>query len=317
MRSVSLDRKRRNSAPKRAMRQPGRAKREVSKRRAGSSANPTSRGILRYIQWAFAPFVSRPVISITAVLLVCAALGAVLTRGGRPVRAHALTRRLSVVSADAGFGISEIHISGNRRTAYSQVLAALGIEPGQSVFSADIEGARRRLASLDWVASAEVRRRYPGSIFVSLVEKRPFALWQLPGDGHGQSAIAVVERNGAIITTHDVEQFRNLPKLAGKGAPRAAAELIDAIQSHRAIAARVAVYERQSERRWNLILDDGVVVKLPESGWQQQLYALDHLIIDAGILERNVSEIDLRSPTEYFFVLRSGEKKQIERGKDT
>jgi hypothetical protein len=44
------------------------------------------------------------------------------------------------------------------------------------------------------------------------------------------------------------------------------------------------------------------------------LDALEHLIVDKGILERDVSEIDLRSPTQYFFVLRSGERKIEPRG---
>ena len=82
--------------------------------------------------------------------------------------------------ADAGFGISEIHITGNRRTPYSQILEVLGMKPGQSIFSADLWSARRTLARLEWIASAEIHRRYPDAIFVTLVEKRPFALWQAP-----------------------------------------------------------------------------------------------------------------------------------------
>jgi cell division protein FtsQ len=70
-------------------------------------------------------------------------------------------------------------------------------------------------------------------------------------------------------------------------------------------------------RRWNLILDDGVVVKLPEANWSKELDALEHLIIDSGILERDVVEIDLRSSTHYFFLLKNGEKKDVERGKET
>jgi hypothetical protein len=58
-------------------------------------------------------------------------------------------------------------------------------------------------------------------------------------------------------------------------------------------------------------------VELPESGWQKELDSLEHLIIDNGILERDVTEIDLRSPTHYFFLLKSGEKKDVERGKET
>jgi len=126
-----------------------------------------------------------------------------------------------------------------------------------------------------------------------------------------------VERSGGVITTLGAEKFARLPKLVGAGAPEAAADLIDAVMAHRAAAARVAAYEYVSQRRWNLILNDGVVVKLPETGWRKELDALEHLVVDAGILERDVTEIDLRSPTQFFFVLRSGEKKDVQRGKET
>jgi len=57
-----------------------------------------------------------------------------------------------------------------------------------------------------------------------------------------------------------------------------------------------------------LILDDGVVVQLPDAGWQKQLDTLEHLIVDNSILERNLIEIDLRSPTKYFFILKNGQE---------
>jgi hypothetical protein len=38
---------------------------------------------------------------------------------------------------------------------------------------------------------------------------------------------------------------------------------------------------------------------------------LEHLIVDRGILERDISEIDLRMPDNFFFVLRNGQKQQM------
>lgn len=316
MRPVSAQRKTRG--PVRATRQaPARAKRELPKAKPGMARGSSGDGIWARISAPFALFSRRPMAWLCGGLAILVLIGAFLASGviGRTMRA--IDRGVDAIMTDAGFGISEIHITGNRRTPYNQVLEVLGMQPGQSIFSADLYGAQRRLSHLDWVASAEVHRRYPDAIFVSLVEKRPFALWQLPPDAHGNAPIAVVERSGAIITTRDVEKFRRLPKLVGAGAGPAAADLIDAVQTHRAINARIAVYARQSERRWNLVLDNGVVVKLPEVDWQKQIDALEHLIIDAGILERDVTEIDLRSPTQYFFVLKNGEKKDVERGKET
>jgi cell division protein FtsQ len=317
MRSVNVERKPRRTARSQAVRPSSRSKRELPDVQPGSGRKQKEPGALARLGAGFAPVVKRPMFALCGIVLVLVLIAALFASGviGRGFRA--IGRGLDAVTADAGFGISEIHITGNRRTPYRQILEVLGMQPGQSIFAADLWSAQRRLASLDWIASAEIHRRYPDAIFVTLVEKRPFALWQPPADAHGDASIVVVERNGKVITSRDVEKFRHLPKLVGAGAPQAAADLVDAVQAHRAIAARLAAYARVSERRWNLILDDGVTVELPESGWQKELDSLEHLIIDNGILERDVTEIDLRSPTHYFFLLKSGEKKDVERGKET
>ena len=316
MRPMKVERKMRGSPRTNAARTPQRPAR--GKAAAGAARRESEgKGLIARTLGGLKALVTRPILLMTLGLVVLALIAALLAGGyvGRAV--HAVRHAVSNTIADAGFGISEIHISGNRRTPYSQVLEVLGMQPGQSIFSADLYGARDRLDHLEWIASAEVHRRYPDAIFVGLVEKRPFAVWQSPPDAAGQTHIAVVERSGGVITWRDVQKFSHLPKLAGAGAPLAAADLVDAVQAHRATAARIAVYDYQSGRRWNLILDDGVTVKLPETGWRQQLDALEHLIIDNGILERDVTEIDLRSPSHYFFTLRSGERKDSIPGKDT
>jgi cell division protein FtsQ len=249
----------------------------------------------------------RPMLTLAICLIVSAFLAALFV-GGYVSRGYSrASETFGALADDAGFGIAQVHLAGNRRVPPETILAALGFEPGQSIFSADIHAARARLEKIDWVASADVKRRYPDDISVRIVEKLPFALWQSPG------SLYVVERNGNVITAKGAGEFGRLPLLLGEGGS-SAADIVDAVAQHRAIAARIRAYQRVSQRRWNLVLGDGVLVKLPELGWQKELDALDHLIVDKGVLERDVSEIDLRSPTQYFFVLRSGEKKNEPRG---
>ena len=252
----------------------------------------------------------RPVLYLTLALIAAALVAAILASGiiGRTIKRADDTA--TMVGTKAGFGIGEVHLAGNVRTAPETILAALGFEPGQSIFAADVQTARRRLMKLDWVAEADVQRRYPDAIYVRVVEKLPFALWKSP-DG-----VTIVERNGGLITRSDVAQFAKLPFLTGDGAPQSGAEIVDAVAQHRAVAARVKIYQRQSLRRWNLILDDGVVVKLPETGWQKELDTLESLIVDKSILERNLAEIDLRSPAYYFFILKSGQTSKVDRGRE-
>jgi cell division protein FtsQ len=240
----------------------------------------------------------RPMLLLSVILTVLAVIAAVLISGviGRTVR-HVQDKTDAAISG-AGFGISQVHIVGNARTPQESIMAALGLQPGQPIFAADLFAARARLLRLPWVKEAEVRRRYPDDIGVTVVEKQPFARWQIG------ERIYVVERDGRPITDQNAAAFVKLPLLVGDGAPQNAEAIVAAVQRHRAVAARVAIFQYQSGRRWNLILDNAVTVDLPEYDWSKQLDALETMIVDKGVLERNVMEIDLRSPSHYFFKFR-------------
>ncbi len=311
MRSVKIDRAAAKPRAPRGGRGSTRAPRGqgAAQRPFGKRTQPSNNIIFRTFRAIGSWFALRRLMfTLTAGLMAAVVLVALFVGGyfGRATRA--LWAAADVVSTEAGFGISEVHLTGNKRTPPETIAAALGFQPGESIFGADIQGARARLLKLDWVAEADVRRRYPDDISVRIVEKLPFALWQSP-DG----AVYVVERDGGLITREGLSEFKHLPLLLGAGGANAS-DIVDAVALHRAVFARVRAYQRVSERRWNLILDDAVVVKLPEQNWQREIDVLEQLIIDKGILERDIGEIDLRSPTQYFFVLKNGEKTTVTRG---
>jgi cell division protein FtsQ len=309
MRSLKVERMPRESSRARSTRKSSRPVREAASSRGRRESS--GEGVIARAKAAIGRFLRHPLLWMSLATLVFVAVAILFVSGviGRTI--HNVRSATDRLVAEAGFGISEIHLTGNSRVPPETILAALGMQPGGSIFDADLPAARARIMQLDWIASADVVRRYPDAITVNVVEKRPFALWQSP-DG-----IAVVERSGKVITTQNVENFSRLPKLVGAGAPEAAADMVEAVMAHRGVDSRIAAYEYVSQRRWNLILNNGVVVQLPENGWRKELDALEHLIVDTGILERDVTEIDLRSPNQYFFVLRGGEKKDVQRGKET
>jgi cell division protein FtsQ len=267
-------------------------------------------GVFRRFWLAILAFFSwrNPVTWLLACICFVILAGVVIVSGFAERTGTAMRHTGNRIMTDAGFGIGSVRISGNHRTDPVDILTALGFSPGESIFAVDVHTARRRLLSLEWVSDAEVRRQYPDLITISIVEKLPFALWETSNGTY------VVERSGRSIGLFDPHAFPRLPRLVGDGAPQSAAELVDAVSAHRATAARIVGYARISDRRWNLLLSDDVVVKLPEEGWQKQLDLLEHLIVDKAILERDISEIDLREPDNYIFLLRNGQKQQVTRG---
>jgi len=247
--------------------------------------------------WAL---IRRPMLLLTIVVVILSIAAAVLT--GRLID-RAVNRTdtaAGAVAKQAGFAVAQVHLDGNVRTKPADIMAALGVRAGQPIFGVNLQVARVRLMQLPWVAEAEVKRRYPDDISVRIVERVPYARWQT------DKALVVVEHNGHVITADNAGKFAKLPLLMGDGAPESAAGFVEAVSRHRAIVKRVTAYQFQSGRRWNLLLDDGVVVKLPETGWEKQLAELDHLIVDKGILESDIREIDLRHSSYLFFVRRNG-----------
>ncbi len=214
MRSLKIDRKRKSGRPK-SGRKAVRASRERAAPKRSGRRKESDDGFIARLQDRITALFSfsRPVLLLTASLLLLVVMGALFAGGyvGRSVKA--VNEATDTVMAEAGFGIAAVHIGGNLRTPPETILAALGFAPGQSIFDADLQGARARLMGLDWVKDADVVRRYPDTINVRLIEKVPFALWQ-SGD-----QVLVVKREGGKITGQDINAYVHLPFLMGAGAP--------------------------------------------------------------------------------------------------
>ena len=242
MRSVKAERKPRENPRIRTTRKPARLSRDKAPSQGFNRREKSSDSILSGLSRRLGRFFRRPILLMTLGLVIFAAIAALFASGSIGRAIHGVSNAADTVSADAGFSIRAIHITGQRLTPVATIAAALDLHENQSIFSADLAAARARLLALDWVASADVVRRYPDSITVTIVEKRPFALWQAPPDASGVSRLLVVERNGGIITGRDIEGVAPLPKLCGAGAPAAAAVLVDAVQAHRAVSAHLSAY---------------------------------------------------------------------------
>ena len=249
----------------------------------------------------------RPVLLLSSSVAVIAIAAGVWHGGYIGAAGDAVDRSIDRGLAARGFAVRKISLSGEERTAADAAYEALAIQPGDAMFGLDPHAARARLLELPWVGDAEVRRIFPDQVSVRLIEKRPFAMWSSAG------SLWVVERSGAIITSADRTAFPRLPLLVGDGAPDAAPPIVDAIGKQRAIAARLEALERIGERRWDIHLAGGVVVRLPEDGWEGQLSDLETLIVEKGVLERDVDVIDLRYPDNYVFKLRNGDSRPVPR----
>lgn len=83
----------------------------------------------------------------------------------------------------------------------AQVIAAAGISPGTPMARVDAEGARAAIVELPWVASVEVRRAWPNSIVLAVLEREPVAVVATddPFDPDGEPVRQGVDATGVVF----------------------------------------------------------------------------------------------------------------------
>ena len=214
---------------------------------------------------------------------------AVIVSGGAAglVQGGQADEMLAGATAWAGFRIADVEIEGVKEISRIDVLTNIDLGAERSLFSFDVHKARDELKRLAWASDVSVSKAYPDKVVVKVVERKPFAIWQ-----NGQ-ALFLVERDGHEIVPYD-DRFAGLPLIVGKGANSEAAALIAAVERHGELAGQVKAYVRVADRRWNLTLNNGVSVLLPETGAEQQLAALAAMQREERIFDRAVERIDLR-----------------------
>ena len=230
----------------------------------------------------------------TLVVRTIMAVAAVVVAGGlygaRTPILEGCTALVTVAQQQLGntsFAIGEISISGQSLTSEQAIFDALGVEPHTSNVSFDAEAARQRIAALPSVASVSVRKIYPGDVTVIITEKVPVARWRVDG------VTFVVDGQGEQIG-EDHGSYGDLPLVVGDGAADDALVMIRALEQYPKLQKGLVALSRIADRRWDMIYDTGLRVQLPELGVAQALKRLDTYQVNFRLLDRDVTQIDLR-----------------------
>lgn len=247
----------------------------------------------------------------TGPLAVAGVVGALLFAGltgiyGSSKLAEPLPRQIDRALVNIGLGINEISLTGHRYTLDSDIFAALESEETQSLVHFNVARARERVEALPWVETANVQRILPDRLRIEIVERRPAAVW-LMDDREG-----LVDRTGRLLAWVTPGRTTDLPRIAGEGAPAAAAGLFMALAAEPAIASRVELATRIGDRRWTLTLNGGTIVHLPAGREPEGLRRLADLEARNRVMETGGQEVDLRVDGQ--IAVRDVAKKSASRG---
>ena len=193
-----------------------------------------------------------------------------------------------VAARAVGFGIEKVTISGIAQLSEREILRIGGINPRLSLPFLSVADIRERLEKTPLDKSAVVRKLYPNELAITLVEREPYALWQLNGE------LFVISPDGMVIDRMSDPRFASLPLVVGEGANKRAATYVALLEAAGPLRSKIRAGMLVSGRRWNLKMENGLDVSLPEDNAPEAVARLARLEREQRILDKDVLALDLR-----------------------
>jgi cell division protein FtsQ len=224
-------------------------------------------------------------------LLLAATLGYGAVAGDHvPTIVEQLKEARDAAANAIGFRIAAVSLTGPKQVSREKILATAGVSAHASLLFLDADAARTRLLANPWIADAAVLKLYPDRLQITITERQAFALWQK--DGH----VSVIAADGTILEPFIDDRYLGLPLVVGRGAERQADDFLSIVDRFPDIRSALRASILVAERRWDLVLKNGIDVHLPETDVAPALERLVALDREKKLLSRDITAVDLRLP---------------------
>ena len=197
-------------------------------------------------------------------------------------------------TADNGFVVRRVYLSGHKQVKAEDVQALAAAYYGQPLLAVSLSNLSQEVEQIGWIKKANVYRKLPDTIHVDLEERVPFAIWQYQGIVH------LIDKDGAIITQGDLASYWNLPIIVGKEANLEARDVFALLGSEKVLQGRVSAIIKVGLRRWDVRMDNGIEIKLPEERPDKAWHMLAKLQEEKQLLDRDISMVDMRVPDRLY-----------------
>jgi len=288
-------------------RRPGRGQEQRGGKRRGGPPAPSYESMPRLARIKLSGGITGDDVKVSGKSLMLALTGIVIFLGAGIAGAawlgsslfdarEAFARGADGVVAGVGFEVDTIEVASMPNAAAltdarkHEVRALIVPEGRHSLLALDPQDVQARVESLDWVASARVRRLWPSTLVVEVARRQSYARWRENGQ------VTVIDVNGERLLTERAADHPDLPLVVGEGAGPAAQPVLIALENLPEVRARLVALVRVGDRRWNIELENGAIVALPEEHAVAALTRLEALQADYALLDRPLAQLDMRAP---------------------
>ena len=173
----------------------------------------------------------------------------------------------------------------------TQKIKKMSSENGKSLFTFDLKNAAEEIKNLNWIKKVNIKKSFPNTLNIFITENDPFAL--LLKD----QKVYLIDIDGELIVEENEDAILESERLLISGID-SEINLPNLISSLNIYYPEILLSVKEMEfierRRWNLIFNNKLIVKLPESNIGKSLGNLKKLIERDKILKSNIIEVDLR-----------------------
>lgn len=206
------------------------------------------------------------------------------------------------------FMITEIAVPGVSEDLEEQIRTAAFVTLPKSSLEVSVANIRDRIEALDAVERARVQIRPSGVLEIRADERVAVVVWRTA------SGLQLLDAGGVRVAEIDSRLRRpDLPLIVGDGASALVPEAMDLLAAAGPISTRIRGLVRVGERRWDLVLDRGQLIRLPETEPAAALGRVLGFQEGEGLLNRDVLVVDMRNPDRPMLRLTEFAVSEIER----
>ncbi|QKX02782.1 FtsQ-type POTRA domain-containing protein [Wolbachia endosymbiont of Litomosoides sigmodontis] len=193
---------------------------------------------------------------------------------------------LSNLLFNSGLSIDKVVITGNKLTNEKDILNLVNNKTQPIMYISLSKLADSIQSTSKWIKHVRIYRILPNILHINVDEHKPFALWK------DNNKTSVIDSEGKVIV--DDYPTDNFIVITGQNALSNLKFIRDILESKTQLSDYISSCVYVENRRWNIILDNISIVKLPEDNPYRAWDYLNHLQNTTNFTFSDWSTIDMR-----------------------
>lgn len=191
--------------------------------------------------------------------------------------------------------VKEVIINGASNDVKAEIINNLSFLKGSKVLDVNLEKLQEYINSLPWIYKASVARNLSGKIIITILEINPYFLWQ-NNDGK-YKLISADNKLVNVKLSFPISELITIEK--GEEALEKSNKIRFLIYQDLNILKEIKTL-KYNGFRWDIVLKDGLVIKLPEENTDKAYKKFLILNKKYKLLEKDLEYIDITSTNKLF-----------------